>query len=240
MIKGYNEAILYLDLCISIKEKNSAFDKLYAKALHNLGVAYYNLGDLTRFEYYASKSLKTGKTINGESNPDLISSYSSLVCGYIDLKEYDKAISNSNSALTIAITNPNSVAPAKLADLYYNLGVCYSRLADFSKAKIYLDKTELIYKKFGLDQNNNFIDLMNGLAITYNALGLKKNQSNYYEKGVSLAISNNSSLAFNIINSYCVFLGENKKAYKGEKLLKNALARAKAIYNLIPVTTLKF
>ena len=234
LTRGYNEAILYLDQCISIKEKNSSFDNLYAKALHNLGVAYYNIGDLTRFEYYASKSLKTGKTINGESNPDLISSYSSLVSGYIDLKEYDKAIVNSNSALTIAITNPNSVAPAKLADLYYNLGVCYSRLADFSKAKIYFDKTELIYKKFNLEQNNKFIDLMNGLAITSNALGHTEESIYYYEKGISMAISNNSSLAFNIINSYCVFLGENKKAYKGEKLLKNALARAKAIYKLNP------
>ena len=234
LTRGYNEAILYLDQCITIKEKYKSFDKLYAKALHNLGVAYYNTGDLTRFEYFASKSLNIGKTINGESNPDLISSYSSLVSAYIDLKEYEKAISNSNSALTIAIANPDSVAPAKLADLYYNLGVCYSRLADFSKAKIYFDKTELIYKKFNLEQNNKIIDLMNGLAITANALGHTEESAYYYEKGISLAISSNSSLAFNIINSYCVFLGENKKANKGEKLLNNALARAKAIYELNP------
>ena len=82
-----------------------------------------------------------------------------------------------------------------MADLYYNLGVCYNRLADFSKAKIYLDKTESIYKTSGLDQNDNFINLMNGLAITYDALGLNEEAGKYYEKGVALAISKNSSLA---------------------------------------------
>jgi len=232
--RDYNEAIRYLDLCISLKDKNSEYDIRYARALYNLGVAYYNLGDLNKLENYTLKSLEIGEKIYGESYPDLVNSYLSLITAYVDLKEYEKALSYSNIALTIANKNANKVPPSILADLYHNLAVCYNRLGDFSKAKIYFDKTELIYKKFNLNLNDNFINLMNGIAITYNELGLTKESGEYYEKGVALAISNNSSLAYNTINSYCIFLGNDNNAKKGEKLLKNALDRAKAKYEISP------
>jgi CHAT domain-containing protein len=119
------------------------------------------------------------------------------------------------------------VPPSTFADLYYSLGVCYNKTADFSEAKIYFDKTYAIVKKSGLNKDDNFINLMNGLALTCNSLGMKEETEDYYEQGTRLAISNNSSLALNMINSYCVFLAENGKAAKGEKLLENALARAK-------------
>jgi CHAT domain-containing protein len=223
-----NEAIHYLNLCISIKDNHNKYDKLYAKALYNLGVAYYSIGDLNKLEHYALKSLEIWKKISGETNPELISSYQSLIIAYTDLKEYEKAISNSSIALNIANSNPGKVSPSTVADLYYSLGVCYIRLADFSKAKIYLDKTESIFINFSLDKNDNYINLMNGLAIVSNALGLTAKSGEYYEKGVTLAISRNSSLAYNIINSYSLFLANDNKALKGEELLRNALVRARA------------
>ncbi|HEX7493481.1 MAG TPA: CHAT domain-containing protein, partial [Bacteroidales bacterium] len=233
-IKGYNEAIDYLDRCISIKEKNNEHDIRYARALYNLSVVYSNLEDLNKFENYASKSVEVGKAIYGESNPELVGLYSSLISACVEQKKYEKALNNSNIALTIANKNPGKVSPVIMADLYHNLGVCYDRLADFSKAKIYLDKTESIYKTSGLDQNDNFINLLNGLAVTYDALGFKEEASKYYEKGVALSISNNSSLGYNLINSYSIFLGNDNKEEKGEKLLKSALARAKVFYGLYP------
>ena len=233
--RDYNEAIHNLDLCISIKEKHKEYDNRYVKALYNLSVVYANLGDLNKFEYYALKSLELGKVIYGESNPELLISYLSLVSAYIDQKEYEKAITTTNIALTIAINNSDRVPPAMLADLYYNLGACYNRLADYSKAKIYLDKTESIYKNSALDQSDGYINLMNGLALTYTALDFAPEAGKYYEKGVALAISKNSSLAFNIINSYSIFLAGDKKAKKGERLLKDALDRAKVSYKLYPL-----
>ena len=233
-IKGYNEAIGYLDRCISIKEKNNEHDLRYARALYNLSVAYSGLEDLNMFEKYALKSFEIGKKIYGESNPDLVSSYLSLITAYVDQKKYEKALSNSNIALTIANKNPGIISPSIMADLYHNIGVCYNRLADFSKAKIYLDNAESIYKNSGLDQNDNYINLLNGLAVTYYALGLKEEAGRYYEKGVALAISNNSSLGYNIINSYSIFLGNDNQEKKGEMLLKNALDRAKNIDKRFP------
>jgi CHAT domain-containing protein/tetratricopeptide (TPR) repeat protein len=234
LTRNYNEAIRYLDLCISFKDKNSEYDERYTKALYNLGVVYYDLGDFNKVEKYTLKSLEIGKKINGESNPKLIDSYSSLIIAYIELKEYEKALSNSITALTIISNNPDRVQPTAMADLYDNIGVCYNKLADFSKARIYLEKSESIYKKFNLSLNNNFINLMNSMAITYGSLGLTAESGEYYEKGIALAISNNSSLAYNLINSYCIFLGNDNKAQKGERLLRNALARAKVRYELNP------
>jgi CHAT domain-containing protein/tetratricopeptide (TPR) repeat protein len=234
LMRSYKEAIHYLNLCISFKERNKELDNRYARALYNLGVAYANLGDLNKFEENASKSLEIGKSIYGESNPVLLNSYSSLISAYADLTEYEKAITNSNIALAIANSNIKTVSPIVLADLYFNMGVCCNRLADFSKAKIYFDKTESIYMNYGLDQNDNYINLLNGLALNYNSLGLTAESGEYFEKGVRLAISKNSSLALNVINSYSLFLGKQNKAEKGKKLLEDALIRAKASYDLNP------
>jgi CHAT domain-containing protein/tetratricopeptide (TPR) repeat protein len=234
MAKGYNEAIRYLNLCISIKEKNNEYDKRYARAVYNLGVAYSNLGDLNRLESYSLKSLEIGKKIYGELNPDLISSYLTLSIAYSDMNDYEKALSTLNTALAIADKNQGSVAPSMLSDLYYSIGYCYNRLADFSKAKIYFDKAESIFIGFELGQNDSYINLLNGIAINYNALGLNEQSGRYYEQGVNLAVSRNSSLAFNLINSYCILLAREGKIQKGEKLLNEALARAKTTIDINP------
>ena len=233
-VRSFIDAIRYLNLCISIKEKNSEYDQRYAKAIYNLSVAYSSLGDINKFEKYAQKSLEIGKTIYDKSNPALLASYLSLASAFIEIKEYEKAIINSNIALDLAIKNPGSIPPSILATVYHNLSVCYSRQGDFSKAKIYLDKTESIYKYSKLDHTEDYINLLNGLAIVYNALGLKTEAAEYYEKGIAFAISSNSANAFNIINSYSVFLATNKKAEKGKKLLENALLRANASYETDP------
>src|SRR5450759_1571864 len=201
-VRNFYDAIRYLNLCISLKEKKSEYDQRYAKAVYNLSVAYSSLGDINKFEKYALKSLEIGKSIYDESNPALLASYLSLASAFIEVKEYEKAISNSNIALTLANKNPEGTPPLILATVYHNLSVCYSRQGDFSKAKIYLDKTESIYKYSRLDQNEDYINLLNGLARVYNALGLKAEAVEYYEKGIALAISSNSAQAFNIINSY--------------------------------------
>jgi CHAT domain-containing protein len=231
---SFNESIRYLDLCISYKEKRNEYDKRYAKALYNLGVAYVNIGDLKKHEEYSSRSVEIQKKIEGETSPGLASTCLSLIVAYIELQEYEKALNYSNIALAIANSKPDSVAPAVIADLYATVGVCYIRLADYSKAKIYLDKAESLYKQFDLRINDNYINLINSLAITYGAIGLTEQSGEFYEKGVSLAVANNSSLAYNIINSYSIFLGNNNRAQKGETLLKDALARAKTLFEPYP------
>jgi CHAT domain-containing protein/Tfp pilus assembly protein PilF len=230
--KDYNESIRYLDLSISYKLKTGQFDKRYAKALYNLGVAYISLGDIKRHEEYSSESLKIEKRINGDSSPLLASIYLSLGLGYSELQEYDKSQIFFNNALAIANSKPDSVPPSIKADIYASLGGSYTRIADFSKAKIYLDKAESLYKQFDLSISENYINLMNSLAITYGALRLTADAGEYYKKVIPVAIANNSPLAYNIVNSYSVFLANNGDSKKGEELLKAALERAKTRYKL--------
>jgi len=234
-VKNLNEAIRYLNQCISLKEKKNAIDERYAKAFYNLSVAYSSLGDLKKFEFYAFKSLEIGKKIYKESDYSLIASYLSVATACIDVKEYEKGISYSNTGIALATKNPENTPPSTLAALYHNLSVCYSLQGDWSKGKLYLEKAESIYTNNNLGQNEDYINLLNGLALANNTLGLKTEAARLYEKGVSLARSSKAPLAFNLIYGYATFLGNNKETLKGEKLLEDALLRAKTVSKENPV-----
>jgi CHAT domain-containing protein/tetratricopeptide (TPR) repeat protein len=228
--KEFYRSIEYLNLSIELKESMKEYDERYSKALYNLGVAYNSIGDFNKLEEYSLKALDMEKKLAGEISPDLISIYLSLIAANIDLQEYEKAIFYANIALPIANNNPDRITPSILADLYSNLGVCYSRLSDFSKAIIFLDKSESIYRNSHLDLNVNYINLMNSMAITYGDLGLSEKSEEYYERGIELAHLNNSPLAYNIINSYAITLANSGKEHKGEALLNGALGRAKTMF----------
>ncbi len=228
LIEYYPDAIKYLNLSIKTKDIIKDYDKRYINALYNLGVAYYFLGEFSKNEYYTLRSLEMEKDLFGESNPGIVKTYLSLVASYIELQEYDKAITFSNIALSIANDNLDIVPPEYLADIYSNLGVCYIRLEDFSKSKLYLDKSESLYKEYNFAINDNYINLINSLAIAYGALGLTEKSNEYYSNGISMALNNNSKLAFNAVNSYAIILGNSGKAEEGVNLLKDALSRAKS------------
>jgi CHAT domain-containing protein len=232
--ESYFESAHYLTQCIALKEKNHETDNRYFKALYNLSLVSFALGDLNRFENYAAKSLETGQQIFGDSNPDLALSYFSLLTAYIELNEYEKALTNSDNAISIINHNPDKVSPSIQEGIYVNIGVCYTRLGNFSKAKIYYEKAESIYTDFRLSHDERYINLLDGLASTYSSLGLTELADNYYTKGVSLAISSNSQYAFNIINNYCIYLAKNKNAANGENILRDALGRAKVLYEKNP------
>jgi CHAT domain-containing protein/tetratricopeptide (TPR) repeat protein len=233
-IKSYREAITYINSCISIKIKNGEIDERYAKALYNLGIAYFYLGDFRKHEEYSAKSLEIEKKLNGESSPLLFNIYFSLSSAYQELQEYEKALNYSSLALAIANNHPDSISHEAMAGLYESLGVCYTRLADFSKAKIYLDKAESFYKLYNLRITDNYINLMNSSAFTYGALNLTAESGEYYKKVIPLALANNSPNAYNIINSYSIFLADHGRKEEGEKLLKDALERAKARSKISP------
>jgi len=232
--RNVNEAIKYLKLSVSLKEQDGEFDIRYARSLYNLGALYGMLGDFKRREDYSLSSLEIEKEIYGDSSPDLMRTYSSLATVYIELREYNKAINFANTALAIASDYPDSIDQLILANLYNNLGVCYYSLADFSKAKIYFDKTESIYRNSQINNVHDYINLMNSQAITYGNLGLSENSDEYFEKGIELALSNNNHLAYNLINSYAIILGNAGKKQKGEALLKSALERSKSKFNEDP------
>ncbi len=225
----YYEAIKWLKLSSLIRKNLDRYDEVYSKCIYNLGVAYNYLGDYNSMELYALKSLEIEKKIYGESSPYLLRSFSSLVAACLNLKEYEKAISFGNTALQL-IKGQQEDFKSDIADLYTNIGVCHTRLSDYSKAALYLEKAESIYLKGSLIKDERYINIINGLAVTYRFLGLKDKSDEYYDMGIEMAESNNSVLSYNFINSFAIVLGNAGKAGKGEILLSNSLKKAKSLY----------
>ncbi len=225
--RAIQEAIRYMKLCIELKDQIAEFDERYTRALYNLGVFYSILGDFKRHEDYTLKALELKKKISGESSPLLIDIYLSIITAYIELQEYEKSISYSNTALLIGNNNTELVPVEIMAGLYNNLGTCYFRLADLSKAIIFFEKSESIYSTINLEISDNYINLLNNLAIAYGKMGLNDISSRYYEKGISYAATINSVSSFNFINSYSIILGNKGNSEKGISLLSDALEKAR-------------
>jgi CHAT domain-containing protein len=225
------QAISYLTLSGTIKEKKREYDELYAKGLYNLGIAYSQLGDFNKLADYSLRYLDIVEKTSGDTSKLLIRGYSGLVTAYIQTRQYEKSINSASLALDIVNKHPVELSPAELATLYNSIGVCYVRLADYSKARNYLEKTEYIYKTNFLKFDPDYvINLFNTMAITYGYLGLKEKSGEYYEKGINLAESVNSSMSFNLVNSYAIELGNNGNSKRGESLLANSLIRAQTIF----------
>jgi CHAT domain-containing protein/tetratricopeptide (TPR) repeat protein len=225
---NFSEAIRFLEISASSKEQRKEYDSQYAKTIYNIGVAYNRIGDYLSQVQYSEKSLAVEKELYGDSSPLLIKTYASLAIANIGLHEYEQALENSNKALVLADNNPDSVEISDLASIYNNLGVLYIWKADYSKAKVYLEKSESLHLKNKFAIDDNYFTILNSLAIAYGNLGLADKSNEYYKKGIDLATTDKSSSAYNFINSYAIELGRSGQQQEGEKLLYNALTRAKA------------
>jgi CHAT domain-containing protein len=224
--KKYKEAIGFLKVTAGFMESRKTMDESYAKALYNLSVAYNGMGDYVNQRRYSESSLEVEKKIYGELSPSSISTYFSLTSACIGLQDYEKALEYSKIALNISGNNPGLVDITSLTGFYSNIGVLYIRLADYSKAKVYLEKAELIYKQNNQEDEENYFSLLNNLAMTYGYLGLGEKSTEYYEKGINLALSKNSESAYNYINSYAIVLGLKGNIKKGESLLRRAMVNS--------------
>jgi len=227
----YSESLNFLHAFISLKETQNEKDEFYYRAVYNLSTDYLNLGNLKQYIDYALNTLEVGKSIYGDNSPILESAYLAVVTAYVVLNEYEKAISYSDIAFSIANTNPDKVDPIMLLGIYVNVGVCYARLGNFSKAKIYYDKGESMYDQFNIIRDANYINLLDVQASVLRSLKMNNEAENYYRKGLPLAKASDSPFAFNFVNNYCLFLARNQKVAQGEKLLREALARAESVFS---------
>jgi Flp pilus assembly protein TadD len=102
-VGNYSSAVYYIDRSLSIRESY--------KGYNNLGLIYYNLGDVENSIIYLIKAI--------EFNPFLSKAYMDLGVVYAQEGRLDEAIDLLNKALQI---NPNN------KDVQYNLDILYSRL----------------------------------------------------------------------------------------------------------------
>lgn len=228
--KKFYESVNILNSLVSVKETNKEKDEIYYRAFYNLSLAYYNLGNLKQYEKYALKSLEVGKAVYSDDSPKLENAYLNLLTTYVVLNEYEKAISYSDVAFAIANKNTDKIDPIILLGIYVNVGVCYARIGNFSKARIYYDKGESMYAQFNIVRDGNYINLLDVQAAVLRSLKMNEEAESYYKKGLPLAMTSDSPFAFNFINNYCLFQAKYKKVTQGEKLLSETLARAKKAF----------
>jgi CHAT domain-containing protein/Tfp pilus assembly protein PilF len=224
------KAIELLKSSAVIREKRKLRDTIYSKSLYHLAVAYFYLGDYYSMRDYSLKALDVDKELYEPENPALTGSLSNLLTANMELQEYEESISYGNMAVRIVEKQEGALSGPELANLYYNLGVCYIRLSDYAKAVLYLEKTVSIYRSDSLRQDDRYINLLNSMAVAYGYLGLDEKSDEYYQSGVKASQSNNSPLANNIINSYAIRLANSGRVEQGETLLVDALNRTKIAF----------
>ncbi len=228
LMKGkLSKSIHYLDLVREFKEDRKELDERYSKILYNLGILYFQLGDYENDKKYSIASLELDKKIHGDNSPYLIQTYSNLIAACSSLKEYKLAIEFSNAALAIAENNKDNFDVHSLISIYANMSFIYIHLADYSKAKIYLEKTESIYISNALPIDESSLSLYNNMAITYGFLGMIEKSDQYYKKGIFHAERLNSLLAYNYVCNYALFLAKNGRDIEGEQILRKACDKAK-------------
>lgn len=228
--ENYNEAFSKLKNTILIRERLNCNDEILAKCYIDLGIIYNKQGDFEKMEQFILKSLAIKKNLFGENDPAILKDLSSLVTAYIGLKEYDKAISVGNQALRLANDIRLTDNYLMMSMLYLNIGVCYTRISNYSKAVLFLEKAETIYTQHSLVKDEKYLNLLNTLAATYYFLGNNEKSDEYFKKGTEIADSISSLLSLNFTNSFAVILGNSGKQKKGEELIIKSLNKVKRLY----------
>ncbi|MGI6339877.1 MAG: CHAT domain-containing protein [Bacteroidales bacterium] len=227
---GYADAIKWLKRSMISREILGIDDMRYAKCLYNLGVAYNKAGDYGNQKYFTLKSLEIEKKHVGESDSSLLTSYATMINALISLKDYNEAVLYGD--LAQKIIQDNKLANSEMADIYTNLGACYSKLSDFSKATIYFEKSESLYRTRNIPKDERYLNIIHNLALTYGYFGYIDKSDKYFKQGLELAKSFNTMLSFNFINSYAKHLAKSGKTDSGKKLLEEAVLNSEHIYGL--------
>ncbi len=226
----YNDALHWLNLCVNVKDELGIIDNHYVNSIYDLGVAYNYLGDFSRVCNYMLQYITIGTKLYGYYSSEIAAAYSTLISASLESNEYENFKNYTFTTLEILSANKDALQGSELSRFYNNLGVGYARLADHAKARIYFEEAESIYNKYNLAKDNAYINLINSLALTYRNLGLSDKETEYFDRGLELAVSSNSYLAFNLINSYAIELGNSGMTGKGEELLLDLLKRSRNVY----------
>ncbi len=230
LAERHKEAIPWLHLSVDFKKKLGIIDDHYAKGIYNLGVAYNYLGEFIRVFDYMLQYIDAGTKLYGSYSPEIATAYSTIIGASLENKDYENFRKYTFLTLEILNFNKNVLTDEELSSLYLNIGAGYARQYDYAKARIYFEEVESILNKGNVSHDQNYINLINNLAITYGKLGLAEKEAEYFERGIEMAEISNSYLAYNMINSYAIELGNAGKISRGEELLSALLVKAKAVF----------
>lgn len=230
LLAKYNLALYNLRRCIELKKQLGIEDGRYENALFNAGIACTYLGDFIQVIKYTKEYASLTARLYGENAGKVAEAYSALAGASIECLDYEGFIDYSLRTLEILRQGKDTIDTRRLSGIYSTIGVGYARMGDYAKARIYLEKAELLIRENNLDPDENEINLINSLAYTYGILGLQDKEAEYFSRGIDLAVNNNSNMAFNLINNYANAQARSGNVVKGERLLARVANKAMEVY----------
>lgn len=222
----YEEAVHYLEESVKLKESYNVVDDKYLKALFNLSVAYNHIGDYSGVKNYLLKYIGLSGDFYGESSSEVATAYRILIGAAIVNNDYKNFIEYTDIALGLI----KALDQKELSNLYSSIGTGHARMGDYAKARIYFEQAESVIENNPAEQDQNYITLINSMAINYGYLGITQKEDEYFRKGIELAVKDNSFLSFNMIHTFAIALGNNGNIQKGEALLSGLVEKSKKYY----------
>jgi CHAT domain-containing protein len=229
-LAGDNDAIKWLEQTIWIKEKLGVSDEHYANSFYNIGVTYHALGDFRQVCPYMLDYISVAAKLYGENSRQVAQAYAALIGASVGMQDYKKFNDYTFIALGILGKNNAALNEIEQSNLYQNIGTGYLFAGDYAKARLYLEEAEALRIKNHMTFDDEYINVINSLAITYGYLGQKEKESEYFTRGVDLAVENDSYLALNMINTYVIGLGNAGKISEGEAVLSELVRKLGALY----------
>jgi len=230
VVQRYDWALVDFNQSLNMKKQTRFLDETYEKTLFNASIACYAVGDFIQSAAFIKDYQGIALVKYGEDSQEMVEVYTILAGTSIECIDYVSFIDYSFRALKIIGIKKDEFPPLVLSNLYSTIGVGYARMADFAKARLYLEKSEVLANKYSLPHDANYINLINSLAYTYGALGLKDKENSYFIRGIDMAVNNSSSSAFNLINSYAIEHARAGNVIKGATLLSEVVKEASEVY----------
>jgi tetratricopeptide (TPR) repeat protein len=145
----------------------------------NLGLAYYELGDVRRAIEYYNKSLEIDREIGDKAGESI--GYTNLGLAYHSRGDFKKAIEYHENSLEINIKIRDKAGESKC---YGNLGLAYHSLGDFKRAIKCHNKSLEIDREIGDKAGQS--KCYGNLGLAYHSLGDFKRAIEYHKNSLEI------------------------------------------------------
>ena len=166
-----------------LEKENNLNSHLSAISYNNLGLAYFNIGNIPKAIEYHLKALEIKISIYGEQHAETVVSLNSLGAAYYSISDYAKAIEYHSKSFEIGKVINGENHP-NTAVSYSNLAIIYKDLGDYKKAIEFNIKAYKIRKSVLGENHPLTVTSFDNLGDIYERLGEYQKAKNFYEKAL--------------------------------------------------------
>ncbi|WP_106791157.1 tetratricopeptide repeat protein [Aquimarina sp. Aq78] len=192
-LEKYDEAIIYFNKYLNLKNIDDIDSLNLAASYHNLGQVYYMKRSFNQAIVYHNKSLEIVENIN----PNKKGKYENILEGgiyiglgnaYSEIDSINKAMKHYDKSLKIHLKNVTTEHP-RLGEVYSNIGDFYLRIRLLEKAEEYLNKSlEIYHNVYG----NQYVKLHNvyyNLGVLYSLKGNQLKALDFLNKSLKIRLN---------------------------------------------------